>query len=195
MDHFFSDNNQDIEEKIDLDTLYSKKREIEELRMGIYKKILNRVHLKIKTVAKQRNSEPYLFYVVPEFVFGIPKYDVRTCISFIMEKLEENGFQIKYTHPNLLFISWMHYIPSYQREQIKKQTGKNIDGFGNIIKSNKLKNIKKPENVNDLLLNSRNTVEMKTPRKKNKEYKDISTYKNTGIYDIDLISKLKNKLE
>ena len=47
-----------------------------------------------------------------------------------MDKLTTNGFVIKYTHPNLLFISWKHWIPSYVRTEFKKKTGKNIDGFG-----------------------------------------------------------------
>ena len=37
-------------------------------------------------------------------------------------KLKENGFNIRYTHPNLLFISWKHWIPQYVRTEIKKKT-------------------------------------------------------------------------
>ena len=46
----------------------------------------------------------------------------------------ENGFLVKYTYPNLLFISWRHYIPSYKRIEIKKRYGFKIDGFGNLVK-------------------------------------------------------------
>lgn len=201
MDHFFSnsDNEEETNIHLDLDQLYDKRRQIEQLRLGIYKKILNRVHLKIKHVAKQRNGDHYLFYVVPEFVFGIPKYNVSTCISYIIEQLTDNGFDVKYTHPNLLFISWMHYIPSYQREQIKKQTGKTVDGFGNIIKTKKSKNIlnlgkeEDPSDINRGLFNNREPA-IKSPKKK-KDYRDISTYKNTGIYNVDLLSKLNEKLQ
>ena len=64
-----------------------------------------------------------------------PKYNTQECITYVIEKIINNGFQIKYTHPNLLFISWKHYIPVFQRNLIKQKTGLNIDGFGNIIES------------------------------------------------------------
>ena len=38
-----------------------------------------------------------------------------------MDKLTENGFIVKYTHPNLIFISWQHYIPYYERQEYKKK--------------------------------------------------------------------------
>ena len=76
----------------------------------------------------------FFYFLLPEFVLGIPRYDIDACNSYIIEKLKKNGFNIKYTHPNLLFISWNHYIPKYERMEYKKKTGHTIDGFGNIIK-------------------------------------------------------------
>ena len=49
----------------------------------------------------------------------------------MMEKLIAKGFEVKYTHPNLIFISWMHYVPSYVRNEFKKKTGIVIDEHGN----------------------------------------------------------------
>ena len=59
------------------------------------------------------------------------------CTSYIIEKLIDNGFMIKYTHPNLLFISWRHYIPHYERAKIKKNTGVSVDGWGNVVVNKK----------------------------------------------------------
>jgi hypothetical protein len=132
--NYDNDDGEHIEEKISLDELYDRKRAVELHRLGIYKKILNRVHTKIKMVARQKINNDYLFYIVPEVIFGFPKYNLNECIAYLIEKLQENGFNVKYTHPNLLFISWNHYIPSYEREKIKQMTGKVVDGFGNIIK-------------------------------------------------------------
>ena len=39
--------------------------------------------------------------------------------KLFLEKLRENGFCVKYTHPNLLFISWNHYINKKKRSIIK----------------------------------------------------------------------------
>lgn len=182
------------EEKISLDELYDRQREIEINRLEIYRKILNRIHKKIKIVSRQ-NNETFFFYNVPEFIFGIPKYNVNTCISFLIDKLEENGFKTKYTHPNLLFISWAHYIPSYKREQIKKQTGVSIDGFGNIIKkkNTSLESIKLPTD-NPIMKMSNKNSNNDTKKINTSEFKDVNNYKPTGIYNMDLLQKIKDKV-
>jgi len=189
MNHFFSNNddNEDFNEKISLDELYDRKHEIEMNRMNIYKKILVRVHSKIKMASRQKDNQGFTFFVVPEFIFGIPKYNVDTCISYVIQKLEDNGFKIKYTHPNLLYIFLGHYILNNKRAQIKKETGKNIDGFGNIIEK------KKEDTSNPLMLS--NEEKPKSILKKSGNYKDVNTYKPQGIYNLDLISKIKDKLE
>ena len=121
-------------EKIDLDSLYQKKHEIEEHRRKIYNKILNRAHVKIKTTSRLKYQEQFCFFIVPEFMLGVPKYNLAECVDYTIEKLMENGFRVKFTEPNLLFISWQHFIPFYKREAIKKSHGVTIDGFGNVIK-------------------------------------------------------------
>ena len=52
-------------------------------------------------------------------MIGIPKFDHGSCVAYIINKLRENGFNVRYTHPNLLFISWNHILPSYMRKKIK----------------------------------------------------------------------------
>ena len=56
-------------------------------------------------------------------MIGVPKYDSDSCIAYVIDKLQENGFKIRYTHPNMLFISWQHWVPEYVRSEIKKKTG------------------------------------------------------------------------
>lgn len=191
MNNFFSHNDdEDINEKISLDELYDRRHEIEVNRMNIYKKILSRVHTKIKMASRQKDNQGFTFFVVPEFIFGLPKYNVETCISYVIEKLEDNGFRIKYTHPNLLYIFWGHYIPSYRRAQIKKETGQNIDGFGNVIQNKK----DEPKDVNSMFVTKKEEIKPKSILKKESNFKDVKTYKPQGIYNIDLISKIKDKI-
>lgn len=191
MDHFFSDDHEDnINEKIDLDDLYSRKREIEIHRLSIYKKILGRVHTKIKIAAKQKENNHFTFFVVPEFIFGVPKYNTDTCISYIIEKLTENGFIVKYTHPNLIFISWNHYIPAYERDRIKNETGITVDGFGNEIKK-KDKQVLFQTNTN---VNTIQNNVQKSILKNTKQYNDISNYKPLGIYNSDLLQRIQDKI-
>ena len=120
-------NDEEYRDKISLDDLYHRTQEVEDLRIRVYKKILNKAHQKIKHTSRQRNTEHFCFFVVPEFLVGTPRYDSAACIAYMIDKLSHNGFIIKYTHPNLLFISWQHYIPKYQRQNFKKRYGYSID--------------------------------------------------------------------
>lgn len=173
---------EEFSEKISLDELYDRKIEIEQNKLSIYKNILNRVHKKIKTTARQKNGDMFCFYLVPEMLIGVPRYDVETCTSYILEKLNDNGFQTRYTHPNLIFISWNHYLPSYKRDEIKKLTGKSVDGFGNVVKD-KTNN----ENINMQL----SSTSSKNKKNENNNFKEISSYKPSGIYNIELLDNIK----
>ena len=111
-------------DKINLDDLYDNKKKTDMQKLNTYNKILNRIHKKIKVVSRQRNNMQCCWYVVPEIILGVPKFDHTDCISYILDKLYANGFKIKYTHPNLLLISWNHWIPGYVRNEIKKNIRK-----------------------------------------------------------------------
>jgi hypothetical protein len=188
-------NSDELRDKINLDDLYNRTRQTQDLRLGVYKKILNRTHQKIKYTSRQKNTEHYCFFVVPEFLVGTPRYDSAACIAYIMDKLSQNGFMIKYTHPNLLFISWKHYIPKYQRVDFKKKYGYNIDGFGNYVEeTKKIENkITDPKDMNSLLLRKTN-VPVTVNKKEDKNYTKISQYKPTGnlIYNTALLKKIEN---
>lgn len=179
-----------MSEKINLDDLYKQKKFTFEKRTKVYDRILQRVHKKIKTTARNKNNICFCSYLVPEFILGLPRYDVEICTSYILDKLSDNGFLVKYTHPNLIFISWQHYIPYYERQEYKKKTGVAIDGFGNILKNKKSK--KDDNNPNTLLL--KNGENNKNNKKQQKNFKDISNYKPSGkfIYDNEIMMSIKN---
>ena len=124
----------DIPTKLNLDDLfeYNKTQNVNTIKT--YHIILERIHARIKTASRQKIENQCCWYVVPEFMLGVQRYDLHEAIAYIINQLNENGFQIKYTHPNLLFISWAHWVPDYVRVEYKKQTGIAIDGFGKEIK-------------------------------------------------------------
>ena len=130
-------NDDELRDKISLDELYTRTKDVEDLRLRVYKKILNRAHQKIKYTSRQRDTGHFCFFIVPEFLVGTPRYDSAACIAYVMDKLTQNGFMVKYTHPNLVFISWKHYIPKYQRQNFKKKYGYTIDGYGNQVQEKK----------------------------------------------------------
>ena len=120
---FTLENVEDFSEKINMDELYEKKRQHDLNQLALFNKILNRVHVRIKTTSRQKIDEQFCWFVVPEVILGVPKYEQAACIAYIIDKLKTNGFNVKYIHPNTLFISWMHWIPSYVRTELKKKTG------------------------------------------------------------------------
>lgn len=186
--------NDQFNEKLNLDDLCKKQKISYEHKIKIYQRILARVHKKIKAVSRQRHNNKFCIYLLPEFVLGIPRYDMVNCTSFVIEKLMENGFQVKYTHPNLLFISWQHYIPSHVRADYKKKTGVSIDGYGNVIKKKNRDGKPDKSDINSLLLtNKPNNIKIKKDDKKS-NFKNITNYKPTGnlIYNNQLIESIEN---
>ena len=89
-------------------------------------------------------------------------------------------------HPNSLFISWAHFVPSYVRTEIKKKMGLIVDENGNVID--------KLEDVPDEKLNDR--LFQKETKKETKTFTPISNYKPTGkfVYDAEFFEKLEKKI-
>ncbi len=220
MDNFMLYGNDKIEkvDKINLDELYEKKQELDKQKLYTYNKILARIHNKIKLTSRQRNAQQYCWFVIPEVILGTANYDHAGCIAYIVEKLQENKFMVRYTHPNLLLISWMHYVPTYVRTEYKKKTGQAVDEFGNIvdggsgsssnsseysINRNGEKVDKSPADMNALLYNhghSSSSAQQQSQQQQSqqkKEYTPINSYKPTGnlVYNQEFFKKLEDKIQ
>jgi hypothetical protein len=192
---FTLENINDFSEKLNIDELYEKKRQYDLNKLELYNKILNRIHVRIKTTSRQKIDEQFCWFVVPEVIIGVPKYDQGACIAYIIDKLLENGFNVKYIHPNTLFISWQHWVPSYVRNEIKKKTGMVIDEYGNKVdESGEITN----GPVNDMfnIKPQPQTKVVKSAMKQQKNFTPINSYKPQGnfIYDNDLLSSLEEKI-
>ena len=189
--------NEDESLKLNLDELYNKKQQQDLNVLNNYNKILQRIHNKIKFVSKNVVNDNCCWYLMPEMVIGVPKYDYKDCTAYTIDKLRANGFVVRYTHPNLLFISWRHWVPTYVRNEIKKKTGNVVDEYGNIINNDdkNTNNTSAMENkdANDNLLFSNNKQVKNINTSSSKEYKDIKSYKPSGnlIYNNSLLEKLQ----
>ena len=188
---------EDTSLKLNIDELYSKKQQQDLNVLKNYNNILVRIHNKIRYNSKNIINENCCWYVMPEMILGVPKYDHRDCTAYVIEKLRLNGFIVRYTHPNLLFISWKHWIPSYVRTEIKKRTGNSIDENGNIIiEENNATNSNATSmlgSVNSEHMLFSNNKSIKTTS--TKDYKDIKTYKPSGnlIYNNSFLEKINIK--
>ena len=185
---FTLENFSDFSEKINIDELYEKKRQLDVSKLELFKKILNRIHVRIKTTARQNIDDKFCWFVVPEVIIGIPKYDQAACIAYIMDTLQTNGFQVRYFHPNTIFISWNHWVPSYVRTEIKKKTGIVINEYGEKIKDDNAQE--------DALEPSLHNLDIQQI-KNSKKYTPIDSYKPSGklVYSEDLLNKIENKME
>ena len=194
---FTLENIEDFSEKLNIDELYEKKRQQDLNKLTLFNKILNRIHVKIKTVSRQKVDEHFCWFLVPEIIIGVPKYDQSACIAYLIDKLNINGFNVRYIHPNMLFISWIHWLPSYVRTEIKKKLGINVDEYGKKIEEENNENIVKSitADPNEFILNKNQDLNQK-PKLSKKEYTPINSYKPSGnlIYDEDLLNKIEGRL-
>jgi hypothetical protein len=196
---FTLENIEDFSEKLNIDELYEKKRQQDLNKLALFNKILNRIHVKIKTVSRQKVDDQFCWFLVPETIIGVPKYDQGGCIAYIIDKLKTNGFVVRYIHPNMLFISWMHFVPSYVRTELKKKTGIVVNEYGQKIEETEedgnMKSITNvPSDPNEYMFNNKN-VEQNNKTKLKKEYTPINSYKPSGnlIYGDDLLNKIEDK--
>ena len=194
---FKLENIDDFSEKVNIDDLYEKKRKQDLNKLELFNKILNRIHVKIKTVSRQKNDEQVCWFLVPETIIGVPKYDQAGCIAYLMNKLQTNGFNVKYIHPNLLFISWNHWVPSYIRSEIKKKTGISLNEYGKKVEEDADVKTIEPINPNDYILNGGKgqNEDQKADKDQKKEFTPIKSYRPSGnlIYDDELLNKIEGK--
>lgn len=103
--------------KLDPATLYSEQEKRDELRLKTYNNILEQVHNKIRLIAKMPKNEKVLFFTVPEFVIGVPRFNTRDCILYLAWNLRNSNFDVKYYPPNVLWISWQKHEQQYKDER------------------------------------------------------------------------------
>lgn len=203
---FTLDNVSDFSEKINLDDLYEKKRTYDLGKQELYNKILNRIHVRIKTTARQKVDEQFCWFVVPEVILGVPRYDQGECIGYLMDKLTENGFRIKYIHPNTLLIVWAHFVPSYVRTELKNKTGIVVDEYGKVIEKMKDKERsivqQKADSLFELQFSQNEEIQSQShtnniivKNSNQKKYTPIHSYKPQGniIYEEDDLASLFSK--
>lgn len=174
--------------KINIDELYEKKQVRDMKQLSIFNKILNRIHKRITHTSKTKSNDKHVWFTVPEYIFGEPIYDQGDCLGYLVTKLEENGFTVRYIHPNTLFVTWQNWVPSYVRSELKKQTGIVVDEKGNIIDK-----VEKEEDVNSAIMNDKKNVNL---QKNGKVYTPVDKYKPTGnlVYNADMFEKIEKKV-
>ena len=94
--------------QININTLYNDINKKKYEKYVVYDKILQKCHNKIKTYAKNLKLE--CLYEIPDYVFGLPLFNKTFAKTYILSRLEENGFIVKdvsnITKVCIIYISW-----------------------------------------------------------------------------------------
>ena len=90
--------------KLNASDIINQQRLQNKKKVKTFNKVLNKCYNRIKFAAK-KNAE-WCFFTVPNYLVGVPLYNINDCIIYIIKQLVNGGFLVKYTHPNLIYISW-----------------------------------------------------------------------------------------
>jgi hypothetical protein len=186
----FADDDDNVQ-KVNIDELYEKKQRRDQRQISVFNKILNRINKRITTTSRMKHDDKYIWYAVPSFIFGEPLYDQTDCIAYVVVKLAENGFFVKYINPGTLFISWENWVPSYARQEIRKKTGFIVDEKGNLIDRVE----KKEDETRTVGIPSNDPRDEPPATREQKKYTPIEKYKPTGnlIYG-DALERLEKRV-
>ena len=93
--------------------LFEKREKRDKSRLRSYNQLLEQIQHRIFTTSQLPGNPSYMVYSVPPFILGLPSMDLQDCIVYIVFQLRNNGFEVRFTYPNLLYISWASYEKEY----------------------------------------------------------------------------------
>ncbi len=182
---------------VNIDSLHREQQEKLERKKAVFVKILQDCHNKIKLTAKNSKEADNCFYTVPKYKFGVPLYDMRGCILFLTKSLVNNGFDVWYTHPNLLLISWkdksnqnsITYPVNNASITFNQNSSNNNSSYNNNNTSNQQPEFKS-------ISIGASTNNNPNNNSTNNNFKSIDSYKpsNKLVYDTKTISNIDTKL-
>lgn len=73
-------------------------------RFQHFDSILDKVYKRIQSAATI--DQVRILYEVPEFVVGIPMFNIHHCIAYLITELRQKEFFVQYYFPRILYISW-----------------------------------------------------------------------------------------
>ena len=130
---------------LNINDLYETSNNKNIMRLRIFDDVLKKIHTRIKYNAT--HEKMYCFYQIPEFIIGVPLYDINDLQKYLINSLKKDGFRVLYVEPNWLFINWDKKEKSKikLRPKYKKDNFKLIDEYkpsGNFYNDNDLSSIK-----------------------------------------------------
>lgn len=97
--------------------LYSKRVKRDHARLRTYNQILEQIYTRIYSTSQMTGNANYIMYTVPPFVLGLPRIDMEDCIVYLVYMMRQHGYEVRFTYPNMLYISWKHHEKNYLLNQ------------------------------------------------------------------------------
>ena len=97
--------------------LYDRRIRRDYARLRAYNTLLEQIYQRVYSTSQLSGNTSSVLYSVPPFILGLPKLDMQDCIVYLVWQLRQSGFEVRFTWPNMLFISWMHHEGAYLATQ------------------------------------------------------------------------------
>ncbi len=98
---------------IQMQDLYTRRQQKDSARLRAYDQILKQIMGRIRTHSQLPTHPTDILYEVPYFLMGLPRIDMQDAVAYLAFQLRAGGFDVRFTYPNLLYISWKHYEQQY----------------------------------------------------------------------------------
>lgn len=82
-------------------------------RIRAYNSVLNAIYARVRSIARVPGNPRCLYYLVPEFIPGVPRLNMQDAVVYLVWNLRNAGYSVEYTHPNLVWVSWEHHEAAY----------------------------------------------------------------------------------
>lgn len=97
--------------------LYDKRIKRDQARLRTYNQLLEQIYTRVYSTSQMSGNANYILYNVPPFVLGLPRIDMEDCIVYLVYMLRRHDYEVRFTYPNLLYISWKHHEKNYLLNQ------------------------------------------------------------------------------
>jgi hypothetical protein len=92
--------------------LFNKRRERDGAKLKAYNKVLEQIYTRIRSNSRM-GADPWIIFTIPPFILGLPRIEMEDCTVFLVYVLRQQQYEVRFTYPNLLYISWKHHERDY----------------------------------------------------------------------------------
>lgn len=141
-DYYGNYNNGVDKSSFSINEIHKSQKEKERRRLQIYDKILTRCLEKIKVSSSKEDT--FCFFEMPEYIAGMPLYNMTECLLYILNTLKDKGFSARYVDPFLVYITWN--FPKNNFKMIEAPRESSVSQTMNSLRYKPIENYKSDNN-------------------------------------------------